>query len=59
MYKRQVERLEITEETSELETTVELGLLPDTIHTEDGVTVISMHTLLLLHLFLVLQLISH
>ena len=54
-----VERLEITEETSELETTVEHGLILGMIHTEDGVTVISMHTLLLLHLFLVLQLISH
>ena len=45
-----VERLEITEETSELETTVELGLLLDTIHTEDGVIVIN--TLIPQHLHL-------
>ena len=45
-----VERLEITEETSELETTVELGLLPDMIHTEDGVIVTNMLILQRLHL---------
>ena len=45
-----VERLEITEETSELETTVELGLLLGMIHTEDGVIVTNMLTLQRLHL---------
>ena len=45
-----VERLEITEETSELETTVELGLLLDMIHTEDGVIVTNMLILQRLHL---------
>ena len=45
-----VERLEITEETSELETTVEHGLLPDMIHTEDGVIVTNMLILQRLHL---------
>ena len=45
-----VERLETTEETSELETTVVHGLLPDTIHIEDGVIVSNMLTLQHLHL---------
>ena len=45
-----VERPEITEETSELETTVELGLLPDMIHTEDGGIVTNMLILQRLHL---------
>tara|TARA_Y200000002_G_scaffold275743_1_gene229983 strand:- start:72 stop:305 length:234 start_codon:yes stop_codon:yes gene_type:complete len=45
-----VERLETTEETSELETTVVHGLLPDTIHIEDGVIVTNMLTLQHLHL---------
>ena len=45
-----VERLEITEETSELETTVEHGLLLDMIHTEDGVIVTNMLILQRLHL---------
>ena len=45
-----VERLEITEETSELQTTVEVGLLPDMIHTEDGVIVTNMLILQRLHL---------
>tara|TARA_Y100000992_G_C21146067_1_gene433829 strand:+ start:253 stop:486 length:234 start_codon:yes stop_codon:yes gene_type:complete len=44
-----VERLETTEETSELETTVVHGLLPDTIHIEDGVIVSNMLTLQHLH----------
>ena len=44
------ERLETTEETSELETTVVHGLLPDTIHIEDGVIVSNMLTLQHLHL---------
>ena len=45
-----VARLEITEETSELETTVELGLLLDMIQTEDGVIVTNMLILQRLHL---------
>ena len=45
-----VEVLKQTEETSELETTVELGLLPDMIHTEDGVIVTNMLILQRLHL---------
>ena len=45
-----VERLETTEETSELETTVQSGLHLDTIPTEVGVTVITMVRDLLLHL---------
>ena len=45
-----VERLDITEETSDLETSVELGLLPDMIHTEDGVIVTNMLILQRLHL---------
>tara|TARA_B100000965_G_C19090891_1_gene540533 strand:+ start:106 stop:333 length:228 start_codon:yes stop_codon:yes gene_type:complete len=54
-----VELLAITEETSELETMLVLGLHPDMIHIEDGVIVINTHTLLLLHLFLVQVFISH
>tara|TARA_B100001248_G_C27129630_1_gene339481 strand:- start:117 stop:350 length:234 start_codon:yes stop_codon:yes gene_type:complete len=45
-----VERLETTEETSELETTVVSGTLPDMIHIEGGVIVISMLTPQHLHL---------
>ncbi len=45
-----VEVLKQTEETSELETTVQSGLHLDTIPTEVGVTVITMVRDLLLHL---------
>jgi len=45
-----VERLEITEETSEWETILPHGQTPDMIPTEVGVTVIIMVNLRLLHL---------
>ena len=45
-----VERLETTEETSELETTVVCGLFLNMIHTEDGVIVSNMLTPQHLHL---------
>ncbi len=44
------ERLETTEETSELETTVVHGLFLNMIHTEDGVIVSNMLTPQHLHL---------